>query len=62
MAAHSSMLAWRISRTEEPGWLQATGSQRVEHDLMAECECEKLPTEVVSKTHFINCCIYFIDT
>ena len=32
MAAHSSALAWRIPWTEEPGGLQATGSQRVGHD------------------------------
>ena len=32
MAAHSSALAWRIPRTEEPGGLQSTGSQRVGHD------------------------------
>ena len=32
MATHSSILAWRISRTEEPGRLQSTGSQRVGHD------------------------------
>ena len=32
MAAHSSILAWRIPRTEEPGRLQSMGSQRVEHD------------------------------
>ena len=29
MATHSSILAWRIPRTEEPGGLQSTGSQRV---------------------------------
>ena len=29
---HSSILAWRIPRMEEPGGLQSTGSQRVEHD------------------------------
>ena len=29
MATHSSILAWRISRTEEPGGLQSMGSQRV---------------------------------
>ena len=29
---HSSILAWRIPRTEEPGGLQSTGSQRVRHD------------------------------
>ena len=32
MATHSSILAWRISWTEEPGGLQPTGSQRVGHD------------------------------
>ena len=31
MAAHSSTLAWRIPRTEEPGGLQSMGSQRVGH-------------------------------
>ena len=29
MATHSSVLAWRIPWTEEPGELQSTGSQRV---------------------------------
>ena len=29
---HSSILAWRISWTEEPGRLQSRGSQRVGHD------------------------------
>ena len=33
MATHSSILAWRIPWTEEPGRLQSMGSQRVEHDL-----------------------------
>ena len=28
MATYSSILAWRIPRTEEPGGLQSTGSQR----------------------------------
>ena len=30
MAAHSSILAWRILRTGEPGGLQSMGSQRVD--------------------------------
>ena len=30
MAAHSSILTWRIPWTEEPGGLQSIGSQRVE--------------------------------
>ena len=33
MAVHSSILAWEIQRTEEPGRLQSMGSQRVRHDL-----------------------------
>ena len=32
MATHSSILAWRIPWTEEPGVLQSTGSQRIGHD------------------------------
>ena len=32
MATHSSILAWRIPRREEPGGLQSMGSQRVGHD------------------------------
>ena len=32
MATHSSILAWRIPLTEEPGGLQSRGSQRVRHD------------------------------
>ena len=32
MATHSSVLAWRVPWTEEPGGLQATGSQGVRHD------------------------------
>ena len=33
MATHSSILAWEIPWTEEPGWLQSMGLQRVWHDL-----------------------------
>ena len=32
MATHSSILAWTIPGTEEPGGLQSTGSKRVGHD------------------------------
>ena len=32
MATHSSILAWRIPWTEEPGDLQPMGSQRIRHD------------------------------
>ena len=32
MATHSSILAWRILWTEEPGGLLSIGSHRVRHD------------------------------
>ena len=32
MAIHSSTIAWKIPRTEEPGRLQSMGLQRVGHD------------------------------
>ena len=32
MVTHSSILAWEIPWTEEPGRLQSMGSQRVRHD------------------------------
>ena len=32
MATHSSILAWKIPWTKEPGGLQCMGSQRVGHD------------------------------
>ena len=36
MAIYSSILAWEISWTEEPGALQSMGSQRVRHSLVTE--------------------------
>ena len=40
MATHSSILAWRIPWTEEPGGLQSTGSYRVTHDYKdLTCAC-----------------------
>ena len=32
MATHSTILAWRIPRTEEPGGLQSMGSKGVKHN------------------------------
>ena len=43
MATHSSILAWKIPWTEEPGGLQSMESQKVGHDLAAkqqqQCMC-----------------------
>ena len=38
MATHSSILAWEISWTEEPGGLQSMGSQRVRQDSAAKLQ------------------------
>ena len=34
MATHSSILAWEILKTEEPGRLQSIASQKVGHELI----------------------------
>ena len=36
MATHSSVLAWEIPWTEEPGGLQSMGLQRVGHNLLTK--------------------------
>ena len=41
MATHSSILAWKIPWTEEPGGLQPVGSQRVRHDLVTKQQTVK---------------------
>ena len=38
MATHSSILAWEIPWTEEPGGLQSMGSQRIRHDLATKSQ------------------------
>ena len=43
MATHSSILAWRIPWTEEPGGLQSIGSQGVRHDLVTKQEIVEYP-------------------
>ena len=42
MAGHSSILAWEILWTEEPGGLQSMGSQRVGHDLATKQQQKEL--------------------
>ena len=41
MATHSSILAWEIPWTEEPGGLQSMGLQRVRYYLVTEQEQDK---------------------
>ena len=42
MVTHCSILAWRITWTEEPGRLQSMGSQRVLHDLVSAAAAKSL--------------------
>ena len=49
MATQSSIPAWRISWTEEPGGLQSTGSQRVGHDRVTKYRL--FNTEVQKEAH-----------
>ena len=42
MVTHCSLLAWRITWTEEPGRLQSMGSQRVLHDLVTAAAAKSL--------------------
>ena len=48
MATHSSVLAWRIPGTEEPGGLLSLGSHRVGHDWsdLAAAAAERLPSKL----------------
>ena len=39
MATHSSILAWRIPWTEEPGGLRSMGSQRVRQGMLFKLHC-----------------------
>ena len=54
MATHSSVLAWRIPGTEEPGGLLSMGSHRVRHDWsdLAAAGCLYL----VIQSHCCCCC------
>ena len=49
MATHSSMLAWEIPWTEEPGRLQSMGLQRVRHVLATVIHIKGFPGGSVVK-------------
>ena len=51
IVTHSSIIAWKIPWTEEPGRLQSMGSQRVGHDWAAECTHAHAHTRVHAHTH-----------
>ena len=54
MATQSSILAWRIPWTEEPGWLQSLGSQRV--------RCHLATKQHWAPRHMGSVFIYFVVT
>ena len=69
MAIYSSILAWRILWTEEPGGLLSMGSHRVEHsssDLACMHALEKemathsiiLPGESQGQRSLVGCCLW----
>ena len=49
MGCHSSILAWRVPRTEEPSGLQSTGSPRVRHSIVTEHTWTRAHTRVDSE-------------
>ena len=57
MATHSSILAWRIPWTQEPGRLESMGSQRIGHNFATK-QCKNQPLPFTSFT--ISCFIWKI--
>ena len=51
MATHSSIIAWRIPWTEEPGRLWSIGSQRVRHD----------SNNLAYTSYSVSCLFHFFD-
>ena len=51
---HSSILAWRISCTEEPGELQSMGSQRAEHELQKVASNYPFPSQITIYIKIVN--------
>ena len=66
VAIHSSILAWRIPRTEEPGRIQSMGSQTVGHDWVTNtfdisCELRTLKfTEFLSLINKIHGTLFLV--
>ena len=50
MATHSSILAWEILWTQEPGELQSLGSRRVRHDWATTPPPPPMETETMNTT------------
>ena len=61
MATHSSIFAWRIPWTGEPGRLQPMGWQRVTHDL-ATTQTDVLFILLLIPSSVLSVCSYFISS
>ena len=62
MVTHFSILAWKISWTEEPGGLQSMGSQRVGHDWVTNTQHVMSGTSISSYlefSEFLRCRLIF---
>ena len=59
MATHSSVLAWRIPWTEEPGGLQSMGSQRVRNDRVCKAKICVVPQTLQFRHHILMKCTGF---
>ena len=60
MATHSSILAWEIPWTEEPGELQSMGSQRVGHDWVTKHMVRIYLLLFKTATLFSKCVYHFV--
>ena len=57
-ATHSSVLAWRIPQTEEPGRLQSAGLQRVRHSYRDWARTHEEPlASVMGQALCLTCCL-----
>ena len=56
VATHSSIVAWRIPWTEEPGRLQSMGLQRVKPDWATHTHTRNIKT----KNYYLRDCFYFV--
>ena len=60
IATHSSILAWEISWTEEPGWLQSLGSRKSWTGLKDETTASKTSSLDFSKLESYKCLSLFL--
>ena len=60
MTTHSSILAWKIPWTEEPGGLQSMVSQGVGHNWVRACEHTRAHTHTLFQIVVNACFVFFL--